>query len=213
GFNKKKHFSPSAIRAKRQRDQRTLLKQRFEELAEDKDYQELAEQAFAQLEEQESLIEQLKQKHESDIDEQLIAHIETQDKLDKLNADFQVLDIRFRELLGNSAKDGEPILVHGKESEFYSGETTDLVIEIIKNQFDSAKPNSRRHKLLQDILKHNEKDGMRDNIYQAIKSMFSSYNGITSKIKTELKLLNMEVIETGTHNHIKFIGDERYQVA
>ncbi|EJG1819740.1 hypothetical protein BS056_RS22510 [Vibrio parahaemolyticus] len=213
GFNKKKHFSPSAVRAKRQRDQRTLLKQRFEELAEDKDYQELAEQAFAQLEEQESLIEQLKQKHESDIDEQLIAHIETQDKLDKLNADFQVLDIRFRELLGNSAKDGEPILVHGKESEFYSGETTDLVIEIIKNQFDSAKPNSRRHKLLQDILMHNEKDGMRDNIYQAIKSMFSSYNGITSKIKTELKLLNMEVIETGTHNHIKFIGDERYQVA
>ncbi|WP_417869229.1 hypothetical protein [Vibrio furnissii] len=213
GFNKKKHFSPSAVRTKRQRDQRTLLKQRFEELAEGQDYQELAEQAFAQLEEQESLIEQLKQKHESDIEEQLIAQIETQDKLDNINAEYQVLEIRFKELQGNSAKDGEPILVHGNEREFYKGETTDLVIEIIKNQFDSAKQNSRRHKLLQDILKHNEKDGMRDSIYQTIKSMFSSYNGITPKIRTELKSLNMEVIETGTHNHIKFIGDDRYQVA
>ncbi|WP_341852260.1 hypothetical protein [Vibrio vulnificus] len=213
GFNKKKHFSPSAVRAKRQKDQRTLLKQRFEELAEDQDYQDLAEQAFAQLEEQENLIEQLKQKHESDIEEQLIAHIETQDKLDRVNADYQVLEIRFKELQGSSAKTGEPILIYGQESEFFSGEASDLVIELIKKQFDSAKPNSRNHNLLQDILKHNEKDGMRDNISQTIKAIFSSYNGITPKIKSELKQLGMEVVETGTHNHIKFIGDERYQVA
>lgn len=212
GFNKKKHFSPSAVRAKRQKDQRTLLKRRFEELVEDQDYRALAEQAFTQLEEQENLIEQLKRRHEVDIEEQLIAHIETQDKLDRINVEYQVLDIRFKELQGNSAKNGESIIVHGKEQEFYTGETTDLVIEIIKNKFESAKINSRRHNLLQDILKYNEKDGMRDSIFRQIKNIFSNYNGITPKIKSELKLLNIEVIETGTHNQIRFIGDERYQV-
>ncbi|PSV58986.1 hypothetical protein [Photobacterium sp. GB-3] len=214
GFNKKKHFSPSAVRAKRQKDQRTLLKKRFEELSEDKEYQDLAEQAFAQLEEQENLIEQLKQKHELEIEEQLIANIETQDCLDKVKLDYQVLDIRFKELQGNTTKVGEPIIIHGKELEFYNGEVSDLVIEIIKNQLlNNTKQNSRRYHLLQDIVKHNEVDGTRDSFAKAIKSIFSSYNGITPKIKSDLKNLNMEAVETGTHNHIKYINDDRYQVA
>ncbi|MFA0653812.1 hypothetical protein [Vibrio sp. 10N.222.49.C12] len=212
GFNKKKHFSPSAVRAKRQKDQRTLLKKRFEDLSEDNEYQELAEQAFAQLEEQENLIEQLKQKHELEIEEQLIANIETQDNLDKIKSDYQVLDIRFKELQGKATKVGKPIITYGKEKEFYSGEVSDLVIEIVKSQLDSAKQNSRRHHLLQDIVKYNEVDGTRDSFIQSIKSLFSSYNGLTPKIKSDLRSLNMEAVETGTHNHIKFIDDDRYQV-
>ncbi|HFG2205873.1 TPA: hypothetical protein ACGF8J_003441 [Vibrio cholerae] len=213
GFNKKKHFSPSAVRAKRQKDQRTLLKQRFEVLSEDKEYQELAEQAFAQLEEQENLIEQLKQKHEMDIEEQLITLIETQETLDKLNAEYQVLDIRFKELQNNSIKIGSPIIVRGKEQEYYKGEISDLVIDIVKSQLDSAKPNSRRQSLLQDIIKYNEIDGTRNSFIQTIKTLFSGYDGVTPKLKAELKILNMEIVDTGTHNHIKFIGDDRYQVA
>lgn len=212
GFNKKNHFSPSAVRAKRQKDQRTLLKKRFDELSEDTEYQELAEQAFAQLEEQECLIEQLKQKHEQELDEQLMLCIEAQDERDKVNADYMVLDMRFKELQGNTNKKGKPVIVHGSESEFYNGEISDLIIEIIKNQLDSAKVNSRKQQLLQDIMKHNEIDGTKASYIQVIKSIFGNYAGVTPKIKSELKKLNMEVVEDGSHNHIKFIGDERYQV-
>lgn len=212
GFNKKKHFSPSSVRAKRQKDQRTLLKRRFDEHSEDSGYQELAEQAFAQLEEQENLIEQLKLKHEAEIDAELIARIEIQDELDKVNADYHVLDIRFKELQDNNAREGKPIIVHGTEKEFYSGEMSDLVIEIIKAQLANAKVNSRRYHLLQDILKHNEIDGTRESVIQVIKSIFGSYNGMTPKIRSELKNINMEAEETGPHNHIKFVGDDRYQV-
>lgn len=212
GFNKKNHFSPTAVRAKRQKDQRTLLKRRFEELSEGIEYQELAEQAFAQLEEQENFIEQLKKKHEQDIDEQLMLCIEAQEERDKIKAEHLVLDMRFNELQNNTLRKGKPILVYGDESEFYSGEIPDLVIEVIKNDLDSAKVNSRKQQLLQDIVKHNEIDGTKLEYIQLLKSIFGNYSGMTPKIKSELKRLNMEVVECGSHNHIKFIGDDRYQV-
>ncbi len=212
GFNKKKHFSPSAVRAKRQKDQRTLLKQRFESLSEDKEYQELAEQAFSQLEEQENLAEQLKLKHEAEIEAQLIELIKEQERIDELKADYAILDIRFKELQNQSEKDGKPIIVHGSEKEFFHGEISDLVVEIIRDQLESAKKNSRRYDLLQDILHHNKINDTRNEFIKTIKLIFSGYNGITPKIKSELKKLNIEVLEKGTHNHIKFIGDERYKV-
>ena len=213
GFNKKKHFSPSLVRAKRQKDQRALLKLRFEKLSEDTEFQELAEQAFSQLEEQEVLQEQLKQKHEQEIEEQLLLRIEAQDALDKVNADYHVLDIRFKELQSNTDKKGIPILVHGVEKDLYNSEIADLVIEMIKNHLDSAKQNSRKQHLLQDIMKYNEVDGTKISYVDDIKDIFSNYSGITPKIRSSLKKLNMEVIESGTHNHIRFIGEERYQVA
>lgn len=213
GFNKKNHFSPSAVRAKRQKDQRALLKKRFDELSEDTEYQKLAEDAYAQVEEQENFIEQLKQKHEEEMDKQLMLLIEAEDARNKVNTKYSVLNMRFKELQGKTKNKGKPILVHGDESEFYNGEVSDLVIEIIKNELDSAKSNSRKQTLLQDIMKHNEVDGTKASYIQVIKSIFGNYAGVTPKIKSELKKLNMEVIEDGTHNHVKFIGDERYKVS
>ncbi|GAB2191956.1 hypothetical protein MAH1_35650 [Sessilibacter sp. MAH1] len=213
GFNKKRHFSPSDVRAKRQKDQRTLLKKRFGEFSEDKEYQELAEQAFAQLEEQEILAEQLKRKYEQEIEEQLMLAIEANEELDKVNTAYSVLDIRFKELQRNTNKKGKSILVHGVENEFYNGEVSDLVIDLIKDKLDSVKANTRKQHILQDIVKYNEIDGTKELYIQIIKSLFSNYTGITPKIKSELKKLNMEVVEDGNHNNIKFIDDDRYQVA
>ncbi|MHA6613064.1 hypothetical protein [Photobacterium damselae] len=213
GFNKKRHFSPSAVRAKRQKDQRTLLKKRFEELSESAEYQELAEQAFSQLEEQELLIEQLKQKHDQDLDEQMLATIDAQDKLDKVILDYSVLDMRFKELQGNTKKKGRAIVVQGAENDLYNGEAADAVLDVVKAYLANEKANSRKQHLLLDIMKHNEIDGTKTSYLETIKSIFSSYSGITPKIKSELKKLDMEIVEDGAHNHVKFIGDERYKVS
>jgi hypothetical protein len=220
GFNKKKHFSPSDVRAKRQKDQRMLLKQRFEKLSEDTEFQELADQAFIQLEEQEKFIEKLKSDYEKDLDDKIILCIEAEDKIDQVNKNLEdantnnyILNMRLQDLKNNTDKKGKSILVHGVENEHYKGEVSDLVLEIVKINLDSIKLKSRKHHLLQDIVKHNEVDGTQANYIQTIKSIFSNYSGLTPKIKLELKKLNMEVREDGTHNHIKFIGDDRYQVA
>lgn len=213
GLNKKKHFSPSAVREKRQKDQRTLLKQRFDSLSEDKEYQYLAEQAFSQLEDQENLAEQVKLKHEAEAERQLIELLEKQEENDRLNSDYISLQLRFKELQSKSEVDGKPIIIHGSEKDFFSGEITELVVEIIKDHLESAKKSSRRYDLLEDIYLHNKTNGNRSEFLKTIKSIFSGYNGITPKIKNQLKKLNIEVIEEGTHNHIKFIGDERYKIS
>jgi len=212
GFNKKKHFSPTSVRAKRQKDQRVLLKNRFEKLSENTEFQELAEQAFAQLEEQEMFVELLKQQHEQEIEEQLMSCIEAQDALDKASTDYHLLDMRFKELQSNTNKKGKSIIVHGAEPELYNGEFVDLIIEMVKTSLDSAKQNSRKQHLFQDILKYNEVDGTKSSYIEKIKSIFNNYSGVTPKIRSELKVLNLEVIENSSHNHIKFIGEDRYQV-
>jgi hypothetical protein len=213
GFNKKRHFSPTDVRAKRQKDLRTKLKARFNDLSDNNEYQQLAEDAFSQLEEQENVIEQLKERHQSDMEEQLISCIEIQDQLDKINIEINVLQMRFDELQKNTSKKGDAILVYGEEPEFYSGEFTDIAFDAIRSHLEDAAQNSRRQHVLTDILKYNEVDGTRASYLQLCKSLFNNYDGMTPKIRSELKTMNLEVIEIGTHNHIKFIGDDRYQVA
>ena len=195
GFNKKKHFSPSDVRAKRQKDLRFILKKRFGELSEAREYQELAEMAFSQLEEQENLVEQLRLKHEQEIDEQLISVIKANDEVDTLTSEKLVLEMRIKELQRQTTKEGNPILVYGVEREFYSGEISDLILSVIKQKLENEKANTRKQQILQDVVKHNEIDGTRESYITTIKSIFSGYCGVTPKIKTELKKLNMEVIE------------------
>ncbi len=67
GFNKKKHFSPTDVRAKRQKDQRFFLKKKFEQLNEDNEFKELAEEAFREIDEHESVLEQIKKEHKDEI--------------------------------------------------------------------------------------------------------------------------------------------------
>lgn len=104
GYNKKRHFSPADVRAKRQKDSRVQLKKRFLELSNDNEYQALAEEAFSQIEEQENVIEQIKEKYENELNEQMLATIEAQDQLEKAKSDYHVLKRRFNDFQGESSK-------------------------------------------------------------------------------------------------------------
>lgn len=213
GYNKKRHFSPTDVRAKRQKDSRIQLKKRFVELSNDSDYQALAEEAFSQLEEQEIVIEQLKVKFEGEINEQMLATIEAQDQLEKYRSDYQVLKLRFDELQGTSTKHGCPILTFGKEKEKFKGEITDLVLGALNEHAKSLQTNSRKQQLLNDVLKNNPVDGTRDRLVEELKQIFNNYNGVTSSMRSSLKVMGLEVVEDGNHNHLRFIDDNRYKVA
>ena len=212
GYNKKRHFSPTDVRAKRQKDSRIQLKKRFIELSNDSEYQALAEEAFSQLEEQENVIEQLKEKHEYELEEQTLATIEAQDQLDKSKFDYHVLKLRFDDLQGNSSKQGDPVLIFGNEKEKFKGEVTDLVLDALNEYAKSQQANSRKQKLLNDLLESNPMDGTRDRIIEELKQVFNNYNGMTSSMKSSLKAMGLEVIEDGNHNHLRFIDDSRYKV-
>ncbi|WP_404838205.1 hypothetical protein [Aeromonas media] len=84
GFRKKKHFSPTDVRAKRQKDLRKSLKMKFDELQDEQGFKSLAEEAFSQLEEHEAVIEELKKEHEKQLLEQLLENEEIADKNNSL---------------------------------------------------------------------------------------------------------------------------------
>ncbi len=210
GYNKKLHFSPTDIRAKRQRDQRIRLKMRFDELSSDTEYQQLAEEAFSQLEEQDFVINQLKTDYQSQIDDQTLKIIDIQDQLDKFNEDYYALKIRFDELQESTSKIGKPVIVYGNEK--YKGEISDTALDGIKLLLESTTQNSRKNQILKDILTYNSADGTRDRLIEEIKNIFNNYNSVTPKIKAELKKIGLEVIEDGNHNHVRFFNDERYKV-
>lgn len=101
GYNKKKHFKPTDVRAKRQKDQRVYLKQKFEQLADNNEYKSLAEEAFEQLEEQGFVIEKLKEEHQQQIYELEEMYLDLQEKLDneekeKNKLSYRIEDLNFR---------------------------------------------------------------------------------------------------------------------
>jgi hypothetical protein len=213
GYNKKRHFSPTDVRAKRQKDSRVQLKKRYLELSNDSEYQDLAEEAFSQLEEQENVIEQIKEKYEYELNEQMLATIEAQDQLEKAKSDYNILKLRFDDLQSESSKHGNPILIFGNEKEKFTGEITDLVLDALNDYAKSQQTNSRKQQLLYDVLEHNLKNGTRDRIIEELKQVFNNYNGMTSSMKRSLKTMGLEVVEDGNHNHLLFIDDNRYKVA
>jgi len=210
--NKKKHFSPTDVRAKRQKDQRTLLKAKFEELSNTTDYQILAEEAFRQLDEQDIEIEKLKEKHENEMDDAIIRNIEIQEKLDSIFNENQFLRTRLDEEKSTSNISREKIIISGDEHELYPSEISDLIIECLEVNRKNKQENSRAQQLLSDLLKHNIPVNSREKYISELKQIFSNYSGMTSSIRANIKKLGLEVIEDGNHNQLQFIDDPRYKV-
>lgn len=213
GYNKKQHFSPTDVRAKRQRDSRVQLKKRFQALDNDSEYQSLAEEAYEQLEEQENVIALLKEKHGNEVDDLTATILDVDDQLDKAKTDQHVLKMRFDAIQGNSSKEGSAIITFGEESEKYNGEIIDLVLDAIASHSENFHKQSRSAHILTDILKTNPAIGTKTNYIEDLKQAFNNYNGMNQKIRGAIRSMGLEVIEDGNHNHLRFINEPRYQVA
>lgn len=212
GFKKRNHFSPTDVRAKRQKDQRVKLKAEFDVMESDGQFQALAEQAFQQLEEQDYLFEKERDSFRKTQDTLEIQVIEQDDQIADLKSQCRVLQMRVNDLTTTKSLVGRTLLVSGEESDQYDGEVQDVVIDSISKQLEVVKEYSRRFDILNDVLIHNQSEGKLAEFVAEIDTVFQNYDGITPKIQSTLKAMGLEIEEDGSHNKLKFIDDERYKM-
>ena len=211
GFNKKKHFSPTDVRAKRQKDKMFILKDRFQNLSTNDEYKELAEEAFKELEEQSSVIEKLQE----DFDNTLLENIDLIDQLDSRKNDNINLQYRLDQLqeLKENKNNGLPLIFRGDERELFDGELGLIVLNILKDHSRNLDITQRKKKILEDIISENSFYEEKDVFSEKVKKIFSKYDGITPKILQDLKDLNLEVIDGKTHIEIRIIDEPRFEVS
>ena len=212
GFKKRKHFSPTDVRAKRQKDQRIKLKQKFEEITVDGEFQLLAEQAFQQLEEQDQLFDKERAEFQKTIDSLELQTLEQDDEITGLKSQRRVLQIRLDDISTGSRGAGKPLIISGSESDQYENEIHDLVIDSIDKQLESTKQFTRRYDVLTDIVVHNQPKGKMGEFILELDALFNGYDGITPKILSGIRNMGLEVEEDGNHNKLKFVDDTRYKM-
>ena len=209
GFNKKKHFSPAELRAKRYRDQTILLK---DKLSNNSDYESLAVEAFKQLEEQDGLLSQHIQEFQQKQDDLELEKLELQEKIQELENELNRLKYSKSISTVKTNSHDIPLLMYGDESDLYPSEIKDLIIQIVNSHFENPNmaKNARAYKILEDFLEKNKSSNEALHRVEKIKQLFKSYTGVTSKFKSELRELGLEIDETGEHNAIRFIDDDRF---
>tara|TARA_R110002167_G_scaffold365962_1_gene592232 strand:- start:4081 stop:5697 length:1617 start_codon:yes stop_codon:yes gene_type:complete len=112
GYRKRLHFSPTDVRAKRQKDHREFLKQKYSELQQSGDYEELLNEAFEQIDSYDSTIEALKDEHQQIVDSFEMEKMEIEDKNESLTEEIRSNSYTISELkrqLGG-ANSGEQLL-------------------------------------------------------------------------------------------------------
>lgn len=81
---KKKHFSPTDVRAKRQKDQREYLKKKQIALQQSGNYEELLSEAFDQIDQFDQTIESIREQHQSIVNELEMKILELEDSNERL---------------------------------------------------------------------------------------------------------------------------------
>lgn len=214
GKHRKEHFSPTDVRAKRQKDHRIFLIQKVSSLTESSDYKVLLEEAMAELdalqEATNSEIEDLRGNltdSESMYYEAESNKASLENKIIALDAQISSLEYRLENRPTNSSA-----LFKGNENELYFGEISDILLDAVITAFDSSTQYSRRKDILKDIIEKNPKTNIKTKTLDALKVELKNYRSLSPKLREILNNINIEVLTDGTHNKAKFKDDERYTV-
>ncbi len=215
GRYRKEHFSPTDVRAKRQKDQRVALTQKVLSLNDESQYKELLDEAMDELERmQESSTAEVENLRTTLTDTESMYYESESDKAElenRLLAAQSRVDYLESTLEGKNI--GIPALIKGKELDKYENEISGILIDAIKPAYDSAKNYSRRKDILRDILEHNSQSESKQQFFEDLKVELKDYRAMTPKLKEIFSNLNIEIVTDGSHNKAKFIGDERYSVS
>lgn len=207
---RKKHFSPTDVRAKRQKDQRLLLKEQIERLQDGDD--------CIPLEQFISEIDSIQQGHEDEIksmnDKVNIAEAMSYEAFDECEVLKNKLVEVEAELDTYKGVDGSkvPLLCKGEENDLFEGELTYHALSAIVRAVEESKENSRRNHVLRDLLAANTLNEEIETNKATLKQLLSSYKALTNDIKDALGNFNIEVETDSGHHKAKFINDERYTV-
>jgi hypothetical protein len=144
-----------------------------------------------------------------------IEHFDTElaskdDEIQRLESELARL--RYSQQFKNEQSDGDAnaISLGSSESDLYQAERLDMVIEAIRSSQASTEPNSRRHDILEDIVKSHKTSGERDEILEELKALLHQYNKMDSKTRAGLEALGFQLSDEGKHYKLLFHGDSRY---
>ena len=108
----------------------------------------------------------------------------------------------------NSYKDrygSRSLINYGDETDVYSGEIKDLVIDCLVQKYASCEDvGSRQAIILRDLLEVNEKDGTRDEIRRFLFDLFKDYKGYTTLDTAALAEHGLEVSKGSKHAEVYF---------
>lgn len=210
GFNKRKHFKPIDVRVKRNRDKISLLRDKIKD---NSDYEKLAMDAFSELDRQEEEFNKKYLELEKDIDDLELCKLDLEERIKSLeHENFRLRNNVIHNPKIRQNKKDIGFINSGKEQELYPDEIQDLLLSIIENYYKGRSDfdkNDREYIILNDIIIHNQKSNYANDLVNQLKTIFTNYSSMNNKMKNELVKIGLEVIETGEHNKLKFINDNR----
>jgi hypothetical protein len=101
----------------------------------------------------------------------------------------------------------------GQETEYYSGEIFDIVIDALEISYNGVTEDSRRQHVLKEILLKNISSGTASEIKERIKGTLRKYTGLDAKTQRELLELGFSITDSGKHHKLMWNQDERYTFA
>ncbi|EGQ8540913.1 hypothetical protein OMR72_003392 [Vibrio parahaemolyticus] len=214
GKYRKEHFSPTDVRAKRQKDQRIALTQKVSSLTDDSDYKQLLDEAMQELDRQQEASSAEIEKLTTNLTDTESMYFDAESDKEELENNLLILRAKVEHLEthfdGKAA--GLPALYLGKESDLYDGEILNILLDTLKPAYESAKQYSRRKDVLLDIIEHNQASDLKEQFFDELKKELKDYRSLTPKLREIFTMANIEVVTDGNHNKAKFVGDERYSV-
>ena len=149
------------------------------------------------FDENESLDEQLK-KAKLRISELVQENIQLKAKNDNLESALKINDME------------HPVLKKSSIPEFFDGEQHDLIVSILQRALiTSGTSDTRRHELLADLLKENQIIGNGKEVFDVVKSIFSSGEEMTERNIAELKRIGFNIVSESPHYKLVY-KDSKY---
>lgn len=103
-----------------------------------------------------------------------------------------------------------PLLLCGRENDFFPGEIQDLILKTLSDSLGSLQDRSRRADIIRDILDANEYKELSKGIESQLKDLFTGYTSMSTSLRQGLKELGLEVSDAGKHYKVTYHGDPRY---
>ncbi|MBO7514797.1 MAG: hypothetical protein J6T47_04175, partial [Lachnospiraceae bacterium] len=114
-----------------------------------------------------------------------------------------------------AAGEAVPLLTMGDEEELYPNEIKELVLAVLDDALKKMDPDPqavmRRRDVVADILQNNAYQHLIENRAEEIKRLLKNYDGMPSRLRSELERFGFTITEEGKHYKLTYFGDERYQ--
>lgn len=108
--------------------------------------------------------------------------------------------------------DTMPILVEGKEKDFYPGEIKDLVLASLSDYLSSNPKHTRRSDVIADIIDANDYKAVGKEKGEALKKALNGYKDMSASVKQELSSAGIVLSDEGKHYKGTYYGDPRYLI-